>query len=264
MQHDYDLVKRTHRRNLLASGISKASSRKRSAGGSRDGSFVRPISPAAMPDLIKEAESELEKSFNWGERFTTPVRTNLSVTSTSHSRWIDPGRLFDPIGPREWGKNDWKILDACFTDERLDAGEKMGMSEGSLADVTDIRLDDVVNRFVEVIGGDAVLATVGPSWTRFVVFFHFERRLIGFVTQEGHLETSSCVGEEAKSGKGCTRDTSSISDTILGDVGTYRGPRLHTYWTPTGCKPIGRREFQVARNVTGAAILASHGRSRCY
>ena len=165
IQHDYDLVKRTHRRNLLASGISKPSPRKRPARGSGNDSFVRPISHAAMPELIREAETELEKSFNESQRFMTPIR---SVMSCSSSQYIDPSRLFDPTGPREWGKNDWKILDACFTDERLDAGERMCMAVGSLADVTDIRLDDVVNRFVEVIGGDTVLTTLGPSWTRLV------------------------------------------------------------------------------------------------
>ena len=171
MQHDYDLVKRVHRRNIVASGISKSSPRRRSAGGPRNGSFARPMSPVAMPELIREAETELEKSFTGSERFITPMRTNLSMASTSHSRYVEPGRLFDPTGPREWGKNDWKILDACFTDERLDAAEKMGMAEGSLADVTDIRLDDVVNRFVEVIGGDVTLANLGPSWMRLVSAF---------------------------------------------------------------------------------------------
>jgi hypothetical protein len=169
IQHDYDLVKRAHRRNLLASGISKASLRRRSTGGSQSDSFVRPISPMSMPDLIQEAESELEKSFHGSERFVTPIRANLSAAFAS--RYIDPSRLFDPTGPREWGKNDWKILDACFTDERLDTAEKMGMAEGSLADVTDIRLDDVVNRLVEVIGGDTVLVAMGPSWTRLVFAF---------------------------------------------------------------------------------------------
>lgn len=124
-----------------------------------------------MPELIREAETELEKSFNGSQRFTTPIRANLFVASSSNTQYIDPSRLFDPTGPREWGKNDWKILDACFTDERLDAAEKIGMTEGSLMDVTDIRLDDVVNRFVEVIGGDTVLVTLGPSWTRLVITF---------------------------------------------------------------------------------------------
>lgn len=171
VQHDYDLVKRAHRRNLLGSGILKTSPRKRSAGGPGKDTFVRPISPVAMPELIREAESELEKSFNESGRFVTPIRANSSVASSSNSRYVDPSRLFDPTGPREWRKNDWKILDACFTDERLDAAEKMGMAEGSLADVTDIRLDDVMSRFVEVIGGDAVLAALGPSWMRSVIAF---------------------------------------------------------------------------------------------
>lgn len=124
-----------------------------------------------MPDLIREAESELEKSFSSSERFTTPMRVNFSVASTSQSGYVDPSRLFDPTGPREWGKNDWKILDVCFTDERMDAAEKMGMIEGSLADVTDIRLDEVVSRFVRIIGGDTVLAALGPSWTRLISSF---------------------------------------------------------------------------------------------
>ena len=147
------------------------SPRRRPKGDPRDASFVRPISPAVMPDLIREAETELEKSFTGSERFTTPMRTNPSMATSSHPQYIDPSRLFDATGPREWAKNDWKILDACFTDERLDAAEKMGMAEGSLADVTDIRLDDVVNRFLEVIGGDAVLAVLGPSWMRLVLLF---------------------------------------------------------------------------------------------
>ena len=193
------------------------SPRKRSTGGSRNGSFVRPMSPVAMPELIREAETELEKSFTGSERFITPMRTNLSRASTSYSRYIDPGRLFDPMGPREWGKNDWKILDACFTDERMDAAERMGMAEGSLADVTDVRLDDVVNRFMEVIGGDAALASLGPSWMRlvFTLSRYSGHELNCFATQEGHPETSPCFGEEAKSGKRRPWNTPSISDTVL-------------------------------------------------
>jgi hypothetical protein len=130
-----------------------------------------------MPELIREAESELEKSFGGSHRFCTPTRASISVASTSNSGYVDPTRLFDPTGPREWGKNDWKILDVCFSDERLDAAEKMGMAEGALADITDIRLDDVVSRFVDIVGGDAVLSALGPSWARSV--FAFFRHLTG-------------------------------------------------------------------------------------
>ena len=121
-----------------------------------------------MPDLIRRAESELEQSFSGSDRFTTPTRGNLSV---SNSRYVDPSTLFDPTGPREWGKNDWKILDICFTDERMDAAEKIGMVEGSMVDATDIRSDDVVDRFVDFIGGNAVLAGLGPAWMRSVLKF---------------------------------------------------------------------------------------------
>ena len=202
------------------------SPRKRSTGSSRGDSFVRPISPAAVPDLIREAESELEKSFSNGDRFMTPMGPNLSVASSSHSRYIDPSLLFDPTGPREWGKNDWKILDACFTDERLDMAEKMGMAEGSLAETTDVRLDDIVNRFVDLAGGDAVLATLGSSWTRldFALFHHLIGRLIDALTQEGHTETSSCFGKETKGRKRRAWDTSSISHAVLGDVRACGGP----------------------------------------
>ena len=212
------------------------SPRRRPKGDSRDGSFVRPISPAVMPELIREAETELEKSFSGSERFTTPMRTNLSVASTSRSQYIDPSRLFDPTGPREWAKNDWKILDACFTDERLDVAEKMGMAEGSLADVTDIRLDDVVSRFVEVIGGDAALAGLGPSWMRLVSLFfcRFKHELIGFASQEGYHKTGSRFGEEAESGEGRPWNASSISDAVF-RVRAYGSPRLYAHRASAGC-----------------------------
>ena len=211
------------------------SPRRRPKGDSRDGSFVRPISPAIMPELIREAETELEKSFSGSERFTTPMRANLPVASTSQSRHVDPSQLFDPIGPREWAKNDWKILDACFTDERLDAAEKMGMAEGSLADVTDIRLDDVVSRFVEIIGGDAALAGLGPSWMRlvFVNSHHFEYELIGSVTQERYPEAGSCFREEAKDGERRPWDTPSLSDAVF-RVRAYGSSRLYAHRAPAG------------------------------
>ena len=220
IQHDYDLVKHARRRKLLESGISKASPRKRSTGGLRDDTFVRPISPAAMPGLIREAESELEKSFSGSDRFTTPVRANLSMASTSYPRYVDPSLLFDSTGPREWEKNDWKILDACFTDERLDLAEKMGMAEGSLADVTDLRLDDVVNRFTDVIGGDAVLATLGSSWTRlvFTPSYCFLRPIDPWVIQERHTEASSCSGQETEGRKRRAWDTPPISHTVFRDA----------------------------------------------
>lgn len=66
------------------------------------------------------------------------------------------------------------------------------------------------------------------------VLRYSEHELIGFVTQEGHSETSSRFGEEAKSGKRCPRDTPSISDTVLRDVGAHGYTRLHAYRASAG------------------------------
>ena len=59
-------------------------------------------------------------------------------------------------------------------------------------------------------------------------------RLIGFATQEGHPEASSCIGEEAKSGKGRTWDTPSISNAVFRNVGNGSS-RLYAYRASAGC-----------------------------
>ena len=72
----------------------------------------------------------------------------------------------DVSGIREWTKADWKLLDSCFTDERFDLGEEQGREPGDLAPVEDVRMEDVVDRFVDLMGGAAKVEGHGPSWTR--------------------------------------------------------------------------------------------------
>ena len=67
------------------------------------------------------------------------------------------------------------------------------------------------------------------------VLHRFEYQLIGFVVQEGHPETSSGFGKEAKSGKRRAWYAPSISDTVLRVVGTHGSPGLYTHWTSAGC-----------------------------
>jgi len=43
----------------------------------------------------------------------------------------------------------------CFTDERLDVAEKLGLGSDKIADVDDVKVEDVVERFVEMMGGIA-------------------------------------------------------------------------------------------------------------
>jgi len=69
---------------------------------------------------------------------------------------------------REWTKDDWKQLDACFTDERLDVAERLGLGSDKIADVDDVRVEAVVQRFVEMMGGSRVVNGWGSDWDRWV------------------------------------------------------------------------------------------------
>jgi hypothetical protein len=54
------------------------------------------------------------------------------------------------VVPRAWVKNDWKLLDACFTDERIEVARRYGMPDGTLADVDLVDMTDVVDRFMDL------------------------------------------------------------------------------------------------------------------
>ncbi|KAJ4477216.1 hypothetical protein J3R30DRAFT_191743 [Lentinula aciculospora] len=72
---------------------------------------------------------------------------------------------------REWTKEEWKILDACFTDERIDLASRSLPSlilstdeEIPLAEVDLVDIDNVVERFIVELGGSDIL--VGLGWSR--------------------------------------------------------------------------------------------------
>ncbi|KAG6814665.1 hypothetical protein H0H93_012677, partial [Arthromyces matolae] len=60
---------------------------------------------------------------------------------------------------KPWTKEEWKLLDACFTDERLALG-----SSSSYASVDFVRPEDVAKRFVDLYGGDDLEAW-GEAWS---------------------------------------------------------------------------------------------------
>lgn len=115
----------------------------------------------SLPELLKQAEDEVFVPSGGSplfvhrhDPFKTPLTSRtkpLSIKSTTPNQY--------PMGEREWAKDDWKLLDACFTDLRLELGN------GSLADVTDINLGDVAFRFIELMGGRRTVNTFGNSWT---------------------------------------------------------------------------------------------------
>ena len=66
------------------------------------------------------------------------------------------------FGPREWSKDDWKLLDSCYTDERL----ALTRSPEALAPIDKINLEKVVDRFSTAVGGQDLVKNFGPAWTR--------------------------------------------------------------------------------------------------
>ncbi|KAJ7221861.1 hypothetical protein B0H12DRAFT_301891 [Mycena haematopus] len=91
---------------------------------------------------------------------------------------------------REWTKAEWKMLDACFTDERIAVAAKLGMvlnlspsprlvpghvnsANGAggtgttavvMASADAVDLGAVVGRFVKLMGGERVVQGRGASW----------------------------------------------------------------------------------------------------
>ena len=99
---------------------------------------------------------------------------------------MTPGKMcYDPLsGTRMWTKEEWKRLDACFTDERLQVGMRMGLRgddsalvQGTIdgwekwegmASVDQVDLDNVVARFVDWMGGWDEVDGYGPQWSKYV------------------------------------------------------------------------------------------------
>lgn len=166
-------IKNSRRKSLLQSGITRG---KRSSSVSRRGLTNGDIS---LPDLLREAEATvlLEEGYLHGlspahpkptahhNAFKTPAQSISTAWGPSLRR--STGRPA-PVsnGPRDWAKRDWRKLDSCFTDERLALGQKLG-SEG-LGPAEDVDLVNVVNRFIEGMGGVGAVSQLGPSWERYV------------------------------------------------------------------------------------------------
>ena len=93
-----------------------------------------------LPELLHKAQSELDSS-TFSRRASPAFRT----PSPAPSIFKQPKAplVIDTDGPCEWSWSDWKLLDACFTDVRLEIGAQWG-SEGVMGDVDAVDLEDVV------------------------------------------------------------------------------------------------------------------------
>ena len=140
-----------------------------------------PGSPAiTLPELLQEAELEVRDSPRSlsqrslvlparGDPFHTPIAAKYRV-QTDNVRMADQKvEVYGgDIGEREWTKEDWKHLDACFTDQRLEVGSRLaGVEQNILASVDMVSIDDVVDKFVVSKGGFETITRFGALWSRY-------------------------------------------------------------------------------------------------
>jgi hypothetical protein len=142
----------------------KEERRRRTMGVVGDRVYI-PGSPATtLPELLKEAEAEVRNDVGGNgmplrvggdesNPFVTPGPARLapSPPSVTMVPWAGDKRA--------WTREEWKLLDACFTNERLEAG-----SGQVLAPVDFVRAEEVVKRFVGMMGGDEAVKQFGEEW----------------------------------------------------------------------------------------------------
>lgn len=165
-----DLVRESRRKGVTSAGIMKTTDpRRHRSTMSAVGDRVIPGPVITLPELLQEVEDEItclgnrsastRTSFGDQDPFKTPISVkfvNKGSISTIPERY--------PAGPREWTREDWKVLDACFTDQRINPGN----SYPTLTPVNAVALQDVVVRFINTVGGQPLVDTFGESWSRFV------------------------------------------------------------------------------------------------
>ncbi|KAG6888946.1 hypothetical protein C0995_004801 [Termitomyces sp. Mi166 len=165
-QHDYDCftklalrAQKGRRHSLFSSGITKTRTprdpgRRRTLGASVIGDKVFiPGSPTTtLPELLKQAEATVSG---------TPVTPHLFTPVPRASTVGFARSLFENAGKEKvWTKEEWKLLDACFTDERI----SLGPGDGELASVDRVLPENVARRFVDLLGGDGVVGKWGGDW----------------------------------------------------------------------------------------------------
>jgi hypothetical protein len=161
------LIRKTRRADVTSAGVRKSLSpariSRRSFGVVVDGRVLMHGSPSmTLPELLHEVESERDSPTS--TRSATPAFRTPSPAPTSFRRPSAP-LVIDTDGPREWSRSDWKLLDACFTDVRLEVGARWGY-EGVLGDVDAVDLEEVVRRFEDIFGGEEVVSRLGPAFER--------------------------------------------------------------------------------------------------
>ena len=137
-------------------------------GGMLGDKVVIPGSPAlTIPELLDEAERSLDLGLKGTPRLSA-LRTPAAFVTPEPQKsreafaWATPDLSGSFAGEGlsvsgAWTRKEWKKLDSCLTDERLAMGR-----DGGLADVGDVDLEKVVDRFFAMVLEPAI----GVEWTR--------------------------------------------------------------------------------------------------
>jgi hypothetical protein len=162
---------KARRRNVAKSGVTKLTGLQRGrrvtlGGVIGDQVFIEGSPAMSLPELLEEAEASIvhgDAGFPpVPDSFETPTRRILDITP-KRQRYPSAHKL-DGV-PREWTRDDWKLLDACFTDERLEVAQSSGLGTDTLAGVDDIQIENVVARFVRTLGGFHAVESLGSGWS---------------------------------------------------------------------------------------------------
>lgn len=172
------VLKSSRRKTLGQASVQKYSSahRRHSIGGVIGSKVIIPGSPSTtLPELLKEAEASVLQEDSFHSSLHAPSLSVLpktpasgpsmsfprsSIASTSQIRQT----VYEAFGPHEWSKEDWKLLDSCYTDERL----ALTRSPEALAPAEAVDLENVVDRFATAAGGADMIKSFGEAWTRYV------------------------------------------------------------------------------------------------
>ncbi|KAF8621247.1 hypothetical protein AX15_007956 [Amanita polypyramis BW_CC] len=158
------------RRGVSEGRITKDRARKRSSIGTGViGSqvFISGAPVTTLRNLLEEVEAEV--SFSSTPRlpasysYETPIRRRPSFGILDS---FSISTLINQDGEKQWTKKDWKLLDACFTDERLLVGTRLSVNGDGLVDVDTVDLNNVVDRYIDIFGGEHSIKKLGPDWER--------------------------------------------------------------------------------------------------
>ena len=173
LQHDYDCIlaaekkrstksARNRRKTIENAGISKSytnskSQRSKTLPGCETSPGSRSL---PLLELWRDAEDSV-----FLEHHSTSYCDASFTLSPLKVMTTRPEPLLPPPGG-EWTRDCWKCLDKCLVAERLAVAASRGLGTDLFADMGNISKDAVLDRFVDRLGGESVLAGLGPEWSR--------------------------------------------------------------------------------------------------